>query len=306
MSHSTANRKIARASHVKRTTVPLEDGWSMVTHSSSRERSNVLTSHGALADTPKQTDDSTRANLPKDASKPAKQEQEYLYPRHIVDGLTVKKLLHEYRQLKQRWDETLCAKQLRAILRSRKWHVNKAFCLATSSFSFDWENRMRALWQLVLFMDVVQNVSREGETVSLFAQEPLFNDLDKSFLNALDVTILQGGTSRVVAGDINTYITPRSFVYAPFLQWNVLLPYVLKGNDPALYIGNDISLTILQLQHHLSDTSVPKSDIKEWLAIAEGFLLGRCKISVPNFELLQHSLEGLKIYWKDSLGSKFI
>ncbi|OCK89497.1 uncharacterized protein K441DRAFT_278698 [Cenococcum geophilum 1.58] len=305
MTHSTTNRNVARASHVKRVTVPLEDGWSMVTHSSPRGRSNMLISHGALCGTTEQTDDLTRASITEEASKQAKQEHERLYPRCIVNGLTVEKLLEEYHQLKKRWDETLCAKQLEAMLGSRKWNVKEAFCLATSSFSFDWENRTRALWQLVLFMDVVQKVSRDGETISLFAQEPIFNDLDKSFLHALKITVLQGETSRVVPGDVNTYITRRSFVYAPFLQWNVLLPYVLKDKDPALYIGNDISHTIHQLQRHLADTSLALSNIEEWLAIAEKFRLGRFTTAIPSFELLQHSLEGLMIYWKDSSRDQF-
>ena len=127
----------------------------MVTHSSPRGRSKMLISHGALCGT-EQTDHLTRANITEETSKQAKQEHERLYPRYIVNGLTVEKLLEEYHQLKKRWDETLCAKQLEAILGSRKWNVKEAFCLATSSFSFDWENRTRALWQLVLFMDVVQ------------------------------------------------------------------------------------------------------------------------------------------------------
>jgi hypothetical protein len=128
----------------------------MVTHSSPRGCSNMLISHGALCGTTEQTDDLTRANITEEASKQVKQEHERLYPRYIVNGLTVEKLLEEYHQLKKRWDETLCAKQLEAMLGSRKWNVKEAFCLATSSFSFDWENRTRALWQLVLFMDVVQ------------------------------------------------------------------------------------------------------------------------------------------------------
>ena len=156
MTHSTTNRNVARASHVKRVTIPLEDGWSMVTHSSPRGRSNMLISHGALCGTTEQTDDLTRANITEETSKQAKQEHERLYPRYIVNGLTVEKLLEEYHKLKKGWDETLCAKQLEAVLGSRKWNVKEAFCLATSSFSFDWENRTRALWQLVLFMDVVQ------------------------------------------------------------------------------------------------------------------------------------------------------
>ena len=47
------------------------------------------------------------------------------------------------------------------------------------------------------------------------------------------------------------------------------------------------------------------SDIEEWLAIAEKFRLGRFTTAVPSFELLQHSLEGLMIYWKDSSKDEF-
>jgi len=68
--------------------------------------------------------------------------------------------------------------------------------------------------------------------MKVYAQEPLFTDLDKEFLRGMGYEIRQDNAA--------DFITDASFVYAPFLDWQILLPKFLKERDPLLFIGNEV------------------------------------------------------------------
>jgi hypothetical protein len=77
-----------------------------------------------------------------------------------VEGLTAEKMLEDFRTLQERWEDTLLAQQVKEILEKRGgdggWGVENAVCIGIGSFSRDWAHRWRSLWQLVLFVDVVE------------------------------------------------------------------------------------------------------------------------------------------------------
>ena len=74
-------------------------------------------------------------------------------------SLTVQKLLDEHTRCKQQWAECEARRWLQQLLvrqvAERGWSLNKAVCVALGSPSLSWANRLRSVWQLVMFMDLV-------------------------------------------------------------------------------------------------------------------------------------------------------
>lgn len=122
---------------VKRQQVASDDGWTVITHGLS----------GLSLDKGEKTD--------ADNSDNAGDKPKYSLPTRTVSGMTPESLMVDFRKLQQRWDDTACATHAARLLADRAWDVTDAACIGIGSFSRDWEHRHRALWQLVLFLDVV-------------------------------------------------------------------------------------------------------------------------------------------------------
>lgn len=224
-------------------------------------------------------------------------------PTRVVDGLTVAKLVGELRDMQARWEKTACAKYIDQTLSLRDWSTTEAVCIGIGSFSLDWEHRHRSLWQLVLFLDVVKLrrqssililittntllVRLESPAIALYAQEPAFTTLDVSFLNALDITVLSTG--------IENHIGNLSFVFAPFVDWFILLPLFLKEKDPELYLGNEI----LDNYAAVANTQDKRKVLSECNELGRRFRSGRERRKMPEFEIHPHALNGLMVYWRE-------
>lgn len=129
-------------------------------------------------------------------------------------------------------------------------------------------------------------VSKEGKAVKLYAQEPAFTTHDVSFLTAFSIAVLTSG--------IESQITTTSFVFAPFVDWDLLLPIFLKDKDPQLYLGNDI----LKQYDPFAGTEGKKSVLEECNAIGQEFITERDFVKVPEFDLHEHALRGLVLSWR--------
>ncbi|KAF9736514.1 hypothetical protein PMIN04_006242 [Paraphaeosphaeria minitans] len=208
-------------------------------------------------------------------------------PTRVANGLTEEKLLDELQAMQRKWEKTSCAKNLARMLGLRDWTVQGAVCIGVGSFSLDWDHRYRSLWQLVLFRAVVETVQQEGASLALYAQEPAFTPLDISFLSRLGI--------KVMSSEIESHITSTSFVYAPFVDWYILLPMFLKGRDPELYIGNEI----LGGYGTYANTQEKKDVLKDCNELGKIFARGKERRKVPEFEEHGNALEGLMIYWKE-------
>ncbi|KAF2004106.1 hypothetical protein P154DRAFT_66528 [Amniculicola lignicola CBS 123094] len=209
-------------------------------------------------------------------------------PKRVVEGLTVEKLAAEFGKMRRRFKSSECAKGVGRVLKRRDWRgrVDKAVCIGIGSLSTDWENRWRSMWQLVLFEWVVGQVSNEEQGIRLFAQEPAFLPLDIAFLSTLGITVLESG--------IEDHISPSTFVFAPFVDWNLLLPTFLADRDPELYIGNEI----LGDYTRFANSEEKKGKVEECNEIGEKWREERQWVWVPEFEG-GGGLEGLGVGWKE-------
>jgi hypothetical protein len=126
---------------VKRQQVASDDGWTVITHGLS----------GLSLDKGTKTEAD-----PKDSSRnTSNKTPAHDLPPRTVSGMTPDSLLADFAKLQQRWTDTACAAHIARLLVGRTWDVTDAVCIGIGSFSRDWEHRHRALWQLVLFLDVV-------------------------------------------------------------------------------------------------------------------------------------------------------
>ena len=119
---------------VKRQQVASDDGWTVITHGVS----------GLSLDKGADISENNAGN-----------KSAHSLPVRTVFGMTPESLLADFKKLQQRWVDTACAEHVARLLADKTWDVTDAVCIGIGSFSRDWEHRHRALWQLVLFLDVV-------------------------------------------------------------------------------------------------------------------------------------------------------
>ena len=133
----------------------------------------------------------------------------------------------------------------------------------------------------------MSTVHQHGPPLVLYAQEPAFTPLDTSFLAHLGIT--------AIATSIESHIIPNSFVFAPFVDWYILLPLFLKEKDPELYIGNEI----LASYEAFANTVAKKEVLEDCNQVGNRFSEKRERRRVPEFEEHGNALEGLMMYWKE-------
>ncbi|KAH0007053.1 hypothetical protein KCU78_g11978, partial [Aureobasidium melanogenum] len=206
MPHSS--RRPRKPYHPKRIISETEDGWSRVEHT-------VPTRYGS---TPV-----VGSSLPS-----------------VDRSLTVQKLLDEHTRCKQQWVESEARRWLQQLLARQMaeggWSLNKAVCVALGSPSLSWANRLRSVWQLVMFMDLVDMVRpslKHANELKLYAQEPRFTALDKDFLQSLGVAILEPPQAQELADE-------STLIFIPCLEWLLELPFMLVAVKSQLYISSSM------------------------------------------------------------------
>jgi hypothetical protein len=242
---------------VKRQEIQSEDGWTVITHGMSK------------------------INL--DSKKDKKVAG--ALPSKTINGMTAEKLLSEFEKLQEKWKESAVARQIEELLSSKSWDIHEAACIGIGSFSRDWEHRWRSMWQLVLFMEIIQLLKGSDKNVKIYAQDPAFTTLDIEFLELLNITKMASG--------IESNITPRSFVFSPFVDWYILLPTFLKDKDPELYVGNEI----LNDYAPYVQTEDKREKVRECNDLGKALLEGKESVKLKDFEEHAHAFSGMVIYW---------
>jgi len=121
--------------------------------------------------------------------------------------------------------------------------------------------------------------------VKLHAQEPAFTSIDHEFLSLLSV--------HVCTDDIAAHITPRTFVFSPFVDWYILLPIFLKDKDPVLYVGNEI----LDDYTAFAQSEDKRAKLAECNGLGKKWVEKREMAKMGDFEMHPHALNGMVVYW---------
>lgn len=201
----------------------------------------------------------------------------------------VKELKDKIQKCQIQWRETACRECLISeVLRrlsdpqdvasdsenkevTKTFHrIDTALCAGLGSFESDSDHR-RSIWQLCLFLDVVDTLQAHYDTcqssatpndrtpsIRKLASEPLLTGLDEAVLVSLgfevnDPITIDGANAveEVMEGH-------RVFLFAPFLAWGALLPEIFAIGHfftkpfmihrPRLYIGTSLTGIIESLE----------------------------------------------------------
>ncbi|TKA79737.1 hypothetical protein B0A55_04368 [Friedmanniomyces simplex] len=234
-----------------------------------------------------------------------------------VKGLTVEHVHADFEAKSKLWRNSTCRKAVLAILDKQQpdagWQLTEAVCLATNSFSRDnWQARQRSMMQWAAFFDITQYLQNKQDVyVNVFAQEPNYTLLDKQFLEALNVQVLEATHNTDYStglGEAKQFVVPSAFVFEPFMKISLENVQDLFGADPALYIGSSVERSLRLLQDDIDAKAARDAAYGRTVVDIDRKKLGSCSAAelmggrrsyrMPRFEEDPNIFEGLLIYWK--------
>ncbi|KAE9972530.1 hypothetical protein BLS_003975 [Venturia inaequalis] len=268
------------AQHVKRKTVELSDGWSVITSS----KSKPLTAH------------TTNPHLDPDAD----------YSPPTPERVTT--VVAEVNTYLERWRHSQCATGLPNILRRRKAKdggvVDNAICAGLGSLNTESLAQKRTrMWQFVVFLWLIDEVrdresGKDGRGAFMcYAQEPRFTPTDVEVLKHFGILVLP-------ALNGEEFINEKTLLYAPFLPWSLLLKDFLHAGTPAICVSNDVGESVEMLQMRMKHgtksldsegLSLQEEDLKECERVGRTFLEKRKGVAFPAFEFHAECLK-LMVY----------
>ncbi|GLA59232.1 hypothetical protein AtubIFM54640_009965 [Aspergillus tubingensis] len=133
------------------------------------------------------------------------------------------------------------------------------------------DRRLVSLYQLAALVDVVASISSSSSadsTIKTYAQDPVFNTLDKSLLSSLDIIVLE---SPLAFGKV----TPRTFLFCPGAERTHLEQ--LLALDPAFVFGG------------------PLEDVES--EVVSAFVKRRGSVRLPLFEAQEHAFWNMRVYY---------
>ncbi|XRM38353.1 hypothetical protein ABZX51_001776 [Aspergillus tubingensis] len=133
------------------------------------------------------------------------------------------------------------------------------------------DRRLVSLYQLAALVDVVASISSTASadsTIKTYAQDPVFNTLDKSLLSSLDIIVLE---SPLAFGKV----TPRTFLFCPGAERTHLEQ--LLALDPAFVFGG------------------PLEDVES--EVVSAFVKRRGSVRLPLFEAQEHAFWNMRVYY---------
>jgi hypothetical protein len=129
----------------------------------------------------------------------------------------------------------------------------------------------------------------------MYASDPAFNNLDHEFLNECNIKVVQKEAPATPG-----FITPSTFLFAPFCPWSVAIGQLMVETTPALYVGNDLKATrtVVEMLH---EADIDPKSRAEAYAVIDRLLYdwGTCEWPIGDAVGLEKvSFEGSMIYWK--------
>ncbi|KAJ5381665.1 uncharacterized protein N7496_004093 [Penicillium cataractarum] len=289
----TSHKKRTAITTQKRLQVTDDDGWTHVTSTSNVRRVLRRTRTGNKE---QNSDSQTQGQAPAqdDSETNIKGEVELvLGPAEAPGRLTLEELQTQYQGYRERWGSSETWKRLEAQLGERftgcagpisgtgfestqkKGPVDAVVCVGLGSPSGflrgGWvDRRSVSMYQLAALESIAQRVSNTSTKIPIYAQDPVFNTLDKSLLSSLNITVITHPAAF-------TLITPQTLLFCPGAErkhLEQLLPF-----DPYMVFGGP-----------LEDT---ESDIIQEFAGRVGSV-----VLVP-FEGCEHAFWKTRLYYRE-------
>lgn len=277
--------------HVKRKTVELSDGWSVITSS----KSKPFASHAHTA------------NLHLD------HEADYSQP--TTEQVT--SIIAEVNTHLERWRATQPATDLANTLQRRKVKnggvVDNAICAGLGSLNTEsLVHKKTRMWQFVVFLWLVEEAQRKEndsdvqEAFKCYAQEPRFTPTDVEVLKHFDIVVLPELNGR-------NFVNEKTLLFAPFLPWSLLLNDFLQAGTPAICVTNDVAESVEMLQMGIKHATKPfdsegislqEEDLRECERVGRTFLEKRTGVAFPAFEFHAECLKLMVYVEEEEIGKR--
>jgi hypothetical protein len=285
-----------RPSHAKRQEVIGEDGWTRVVTTAKKRDVDTLTASFA-------------------------REGYNGWPTEASEDMTIDLVTSRFNILKRRWllsasHAALCAalkRQLPPPLvqnvsgdTAENQHssrsVSRTFLLGSGSFSslhFGSTSRQYvSVLQLAVFVSLTEAIEAaqgEGLKVKMYAQEPMYNTLDKEFLKSLGIDAMPVSEGWAVLDQSGK--DGHVFVYAPGAESEVAVK--VFAASPAFYLGNDPRAYIETFtwtrdrasdKHHRELTSA--------ISAAQKFVDSHDSVRLPDHNLPNYPFHEQDLYYR--------
>ncbi|KAJ5562703.1 Sensitivity To Red Light Reduced-like SRR1 [Penicillium sp. DV-2018c] len=272
----------------KRTQITDDEGWTHVASSGNVRR--VMRSRpratGTTAAITKYSDSPAELPIPPDDSS-SNQSEPVLVPAEAPGRLTLPELQRQFQTHRERWESSESWRRLKAVLDERLERrmedsspettspIDAIICIglgSPSGFLRDgWvDRRAVSLYQLAALASINDRVaSTTNKPPKVYAQDPVFNELDESLLATLNIDILQHPAAF-------THITSNTILFSPGAERKHL--ELLLPSKPWLLFGGPLE--------HADAGGV----LQEYVDCAGSFCL-------PVFEGLEHAFWRMRLYW---------
>jgi hypothetical protein len=286
-----------RSAHAKRQEVVDEDGWTRVVTTAKKRDIDTLTAGYS-------------------------REGYNGWPTEASKDMTIGLLTSRFNARKQRWllsasHAALCAalkRQLAPLVQNfsgepcaaESQHssrfVSRTFLLGSGSFSslhFGSTSRQYvSIFQLAVLVSLTEAIEAaqgEGLKVKMYAQEPMYNTLDKEFLKSLGIDFkpVSEGWAVLDQSDKDGHV----FVYAPGAEREVAVK--VFAASPAFYLGNDPRL-YSEGYAWTRDRAADKHhrELSSAISAVQKFVDSHESIRLPDFNLPNYPFHEQDLYYR--------
>jgi SRR1 len=239
-------------------------------------------------------------------------------PAEIPRGASLQTAWRIYQQCEAGWRSSTAYAELKKTLTSRVIRQNLCVtkCISFGLASPTTHPRCSvSMYQLAAFKSVIDILSTQrGQPPQAFAQDPVFNALDKQLLDRLHISMVDHPSAF-------HHINPTTFTFCPCATFSVTRGVLSRF--PLIYLGNG-PLEIYRdpktgQRHSYLVTSYPEDNLDIWslsaaqieekkrankikgAVIIESFQTGKKRVKLPDLRGHEDSgwvFQGMELYWK--------
>jgi hypothetical protein len=156
-------------------------------------------------------------------------------PVPSTPSLSLEQVKQEHDRISDQWRSSSSYLRLQELLSSHSTStsVTKAVCFGLGTFDpvdGAWEQKRKAHIQLAAFLTIVDYLrSKEGHAVPCFFQDPVFNSVDKAFIESLGHQVVESPVGFQL-------VEPSALAFGVHLYRDVY-SQIIATHIPAVFIG---------------------------------------------------------------------
>ncbi|KAK5942131.1 hypothetical protein PMZ80_006085 [Knufia obscura] len=239
-------------------------------------------------------------------------------------GATVEKISREYEKIQEQWTASESCTALVSLVQGKVLPENVEIdrCLIFGSGSFcglrqGWISRKHsAMCQLAVVKSIQKTIEeKSGRSITVYAQDPAYNDVDVEFLKSLGVDVAETPSGFDL-------VTEKSLVYTPGAEYHVEIgvlrrkPAVLLSsklnwlwrNEKGLACTNRVSVqrnegemgveqSTAPADSHRHEDELLQRDLEADCQMLEDFLRNKQETKLPTLDVKDNPFNDQHLYW---------